>query len=205
MGGHPRARQHARAGRQPSRRGDAQIARQGRDARAHAEPRRRDRRRHAGGVRHVPAQGPRALGAGDQDCGGQGRVKWGRIDVGGVATRVRLEGKDLVGDDGRRHALSGAKFVPPMMPPNFYAAGLNFRAHIEWANTRGGNYKVPEQADIGYRSNNALIGSGAAIVIPADSKGPVEYEGELVAVIGREAKNLSEANALDCVAGYTLG
>ena len=38
---------------------------------------------------------------------------------------------------------------------NFYAAGLNYRAHIEWANReRGGTYKVPEQADIGYRSRN---------------------------------------------------
>jgi 2-keto-4-pentenoate hydratase/2-oxohepta-3-ene-1,7-dioic acid hydratase in catechol pathway len=64
---------------------------------------------------------------------------------------------------------------------------------------------VPEQADIGYRSNNALIGSGHDIVIPADSRGPVEYEGELVAVIGRVAKNVSEARALDYVAGYTLG
>ena len=88
---------------------------------------------------------------------------------------------------------------------NFYAAGLNFRAHIEWANSRGGTYKVPEQADIGYRSPNALVPSGAEIVIPADSQGPVEYEGELVAVIGREAKSLSEARALDCIAGYTLG
>jgi len=88
---------------------------------------------------------------------------------------------------------------------NFYAAGINYRAHIEWANSRGGSHKVPQQADVGYRSPNALIPSGADIVIPADSAGPVEYEGELVAVIGRLAKNLSESNALDCVAGYTLG
>ena len=64
---------------------------------------------------------------------------------------------------------------------------------------------MPEQADIGYRSNNALIGSGHDIVIPADARGPVEYEGELVAVIGRVAKNITEARALDYVAGYTLG
>ena len=97
------------------------------------------------------------------------------------------------------------KLPPPVIPGNFYAAGLNYRAHIEWANSRGGNYKVPEQADIGYRSNNALIGSGHDIVIPADSRGPVEYEGELVAVIGRTAKNVSEREALDYVRGYTLG
>src|SRR5688500_19862140 len=42
----------------------------------------------------------------------------------------------------------------------------------------GTSHKVPAQADIGYRSNNALIGSGADIVIPRDSPGPVEFEGE---------------------------
>ena len=42
-------------------------------------------------------------------------------------------------------------------------------------------------------------------MIPADSPGPVEYEGELVAVIGRKARNASEEDALDCVRGYTLG
>ena len=87
---------------------------------------------------------------------------------------------------------------------NFYAAGINYRAHIEWANSRGGSYKVPPQADIGYRSPNALIASGEDIVLPPDA-GPVEFEGELVAVIGRKAKNLDERHALDCVAGYTLG
>jgi len=89
---------------------------------------------------------------------------------------------------------------------NFYAAGLNYRAHIEWANAHhGGSYKVPTQADIGYRSPSALICSGEDIVIPKDATGPVEFEGELVAVIGRKAKHLSEADALACVAGYTLG
>jgi 2-keto-4-pentenoate hydratase/2-oxohepta-3-ene-1,7-dioic acid hydratase in catechol pathway len=64
---------------------------------------------------------------------------------------------------------------------------------------------VPAQPDIGYRSAAALIGSGHDIVIPADSPGPVEYEGELVAVIGRQARNVSEEEALACVRGYTLG
>ena len=88
---------------------------------------------------------------------------------------------------------------------NFYAAGLNYRAHIDWANSRGGSYKVPAQPDIGYRSAAALIASGAEIVIPADSPGPVEYEGELVAVIREKTRNVSEKDALDCVLGYTLG
>ncbi len=87
----------------------------------------------------------------------------------------------------------------------FYAAGLNYRAHIEWANSRGGKYQVPPAADIGYRSVNALIPTGAEIVIPADSPGPVEYEGELVAVIKTKTRNVSERDVLGCVLGYTLG
>src|SRR6187200_125434 len=98
------------------------------------------------------------------------------------------------------------KLRPPVIPGNFYAAGLNYRAHIEWANrAHGTSYKVPERADIGYRSNNALIGCGEDIVIPRDSSGQVDFEGELVAVIGRKAKNVPEKGALDYVAGYTLG
>jgi 2-keto-4-pentenoate hydratase/2-oxohepta-3-ene-1,7-dioic acid hydratase in catechol pathway len=126
--------------------------------------------------------------------------------VQGRPLRVTAEGDTLVGEDGSRHPLAGARFLPPVVPPNFYAAGLNFRAHIEWANQHhGGSYKVPTQADIGYRSNNALVGHGADIVIPADSAGPVEFEGELVAVIGRQAHHVSEEDALQYVAGYTLG
>lgn len=95
---------------------------------------------------------------------------------------------------------------PPVVPGNFYAAGLNYRAHIEWANqAHGTSYKMPERADIGYRSNNALIGSGEEIVIPRDSSGQVDFEGELVAVIGKTARNVSEEDALSYVKGYTLG
>jgi 2-keto-4-pentenoate hydratase/2-oxohepta-3-ene-1,7-dioic acid hydratase in catechol pathway len=133
-------------------------------------------------------------------------MRRGRIEVGGRALEVGIEGGHAVTAAGERIPLAQAKLLPPAIPGNFYAAGLNFRAHIEWAaEAHQVAYKVPAHADIGYRSNNALIGSGADIVIPHDAPGPVHYEGELVAVIGRTAKNLSEANALDCVAGYTLG
>jgi 2-keto-4-pentenoate hydratase/2-oxohepta-3-ene-1,7-dioic acid hydratase in catechol pathway len=86
---------------------------------------------------------------------------------------------------------------------------INYSDHnslIEWANKRAGlNRKPSDKADVGYRSPNALIASGETIVIPADSPGPVQFEGELVAVIGKPARDLSEADALSCVLGYTLG
>ena len=129
-----------------------------------------------------------------------GMVEDGQIAILSGAPFERFE------RTGARISLGGATLLPPVMPPNFYAAGLNFRAHIEWANRHHGmSLKVPEQADIGYRSQNALVGSGADIVIPRDSPGPVEFEGELVAVVGKKARHLSESEALGCIAGYTLG
>lgn len=143
-------------------------------------------------------------------------MKWCRIEHGGAPAYGVVEDGEiaLLGrapfdggtPTGTRVPLAAAKLLAPVVPPNFYAAGLNYRAHIDWANAhRGGSYKVPAEADIGYRSANALVGGGADIVVPADSPGPVEFEGELVAIIGRKGRNLSEREALGCVAGYTLG
>ena len=143
-------------------------------------------------------------------------MKWCRIEVDGEPVFGIVEGADVVLIDappygphkrsGKKLALSGAKLLPPVIPPNFYAAGINFRDHIEWANQRlGMTLKPPAQADIGYRSANALIGSGGEIVVPKDAPGPIHFEGELVAVVGTKAKHLSEERALDCISGYTLG
>ena len=143
-------------------------------------------------------------------------MKWCRIEVEGAPAFGIVEGTDVALVDappyeshkrtGKKVALKSARFLPPVMPYNFYAAGINFRDHIAWAAERLGTpLKVPTQADIGYRSPNALVGSGADIVIPRDSPGPVHFEGELVAIVGKKAKNLTEANALGCIAGYTLG
>jgi 2-keto-4-pentenoate hydratase/2-oxohepta-3-ene-1,7-dioic acid hydratase in catechol pathway len=58
---------------------------------------------------------------------------------------------------------------------------------------------------MGYRAQSALIAHGENVVIPRDASEKVQYEGELVAVIGKKAKHLSEAEALSCVLGYTIG
>jgi 2-keto-4-pentenoate hydratase/2-oxohepta-3-ene-1,7-dioic acid hydratase in catechol pathway len=135
----------------------------------------------------------------------QGRVFFGSVE-GDQVTELDGSPFDRYTTTGKQYALSALKLLVPCMPPNFYCAGLNYAAHIEWANQRKGtNTKPPEKADVGYRSPNALIASGETIVIPADSPGPVQFEGELVAVIGKPARNLSEADALSCVLGYTLG
>jgi 2-keto-4-pentenoate hydratase/2-oxohepta-3-ene-1,7-dioic acid hydratase in catechol pathway len=102
--------------------------------------------------------------------------------------------------------LSGVKLLVPVMPPTFYAAGVNYREHVtEMAHRRGVKPEFPPHADVGYRANNALIATDEPIVIPKDATDQVQYEGELVAVIGKRCKRVSEAQALDYVFGYTIG
>ena len=119
-----------------------------------------------------------------------------------------IEGEILDGGapTGETRTLDGVKLLPPVIPKTFYAAGLNYVEHImEQAEARGAEPNIPEKPDIGYRANNALIGHDAAIAIPEDATDQVEYEAELVVVIGKQAKHLTEETALSCVFGYTIG
>lgn len=65
--------------------------------------------------------------------------------------------------------------------------------------------ELPKEQHIGYRANNALIGQGASIVVPADCSGKLQYEGELVVVIGKAGKNVPREKAMEMVFGYTIG
>jgi 2-keto-4-pentenoate hydratase/2-oxohepta-3-ene-1,7-dioic acid hydratase in catechol pathway len=143
-------------------------------------------------------------------------MRWCRFQNQDAASYGIVEGDEVVAVSGspfeqyqrtdQRYPLSSVKLLVPVIPPTFYAAGLNYREHvIESAAKRGEEPKFPPNADIGYRANNALIANGEAIVIPKDASEMVQYEGELVAVIGKRCKNVAEAEALDYVFGYTIG
>ena len=107
---------------------------------------------------------------------------------------------------GRRLSLDDVRLLIPFEPKTFYAAGVNYEEHVrEAAALLGREPDIPQKPDIGYRANNALIAHGEPIVKPADSTERFQYEGELVVVIGRQAKHLSEEEALSCVLGYTIG
>jgi 2-keto-4-pentenoate hydratase/2-oxohepta-3-ene-1,7-dioic acid hydratase in catechol pathway len=103
------------------------------------------------------------------------------------------------------HSLNEVRLAVPVVPPTFYCVGLNYAEHIrEVAAKQGIKANLPQQPDVGYRAVNALIAHEEAVVVPRDAS-RVHYEGELVVVIGKRAKNLSEAEALSCVLGYTIG
>jgi 2-keto-4-pentenoate hydratase/2-oxohepta-3-ene-1,7-dioic acid hydratase in catechol pathway len=143
-------------------------------------------------------------------------VRWCRYQSGPAATYGIVDGDTVTEVAGSPFAsytrtattrpLSQVQLLVPVVPPTFYAAGVNYREHVtEMAQRRGVKPEFPPQADVGYRANNALIATGEPIVIPRDATEQVQYEGELVVVIGRQCKHVSEAEALDCVFGYTIG
>ena len=104
------------------------------------------------------------------------------------------------------HPLTDVRLLVPVIPPVFYAAGVNYREHItEMAKIGAVDPVFPPNADVGYRANNALIADGETIVIPADATDLVQYEGELVVVFGRTCHRVTEDEALDYVFGYTIG
>ena len=106
----------------------------------------------------------------------------------------------------RIHALASVKIEVPVMPRTFYCAGLNYVSHVAGTAAHGvGKANIPTQPDIAYRGPSALIAHNETIVIPRDATERVQYEGELVVVIGKKVKSLSEADALSCVLGSTMG
>ena len=143
-------------------------------------------------------------------------MRWLRYRHGGRVAYGAVEGDEVLehygdpfteaGPTGVRLALDAVEMLVPVVPPTFYAAGLNYAAHVtEAAELVGTPVNLPEAADVGYRANNALVPHGAEIIIPADATDKVQYEGELVAVIGRRCHKADEAEALDYVLGYTIG
>jgi 2-keto-4-pentenoate hydratase/2-oxohepta-3-ene-1,7-dioic acid hydratase in catechol pathway len=99
--------------------------------------------------------------------------------------------------------------APIEMPPAIYCAGANYADHVAEMFAKNNLPPEPDPHELGLKawhfikSSHAIAGPGATIGIPAPSK-RLDWEVELAAVIGRTAKNVSEADALSYVAGYTI-
>lgn len=134
-----------------------------------------------------------------------GRTAYGIMD-GDKVTEVSGDPFSGWEKTSQVHRFADVTVEVPVIPKTFYAVGLNYTEHVrEVAAKRGEEPNLPSQPDVGYRANTGLIAHGAPIVVPADASEAVQYEGEIVAVIGRQAKGLSEDEALGCLLGYTIG
>ncbi|MCW8218038.1 MULTISPECIES: fumarylacetoacetate hydrolase family protein [Streptomyces] len=134
-----------------------------------------------------------------------GRAVWGRVEDDAV---LLLSESPLEGDPSviGTVPLDEACWLPPVVPPVFYAVGMNYPRHIEHARLLGDAAGVvPERPEAGYRANNALTGHRTAIVKPDGLRGRFEAEPELVAVIGRTLRYATRRQARDAVFGWTIG
>lgn len=107
--------------------------------------------------------------------------------------------------------------APLPNPPHLLAIGLNYRAHIAEINRNPAQQVLPGSGPSGGQTANPpapepeypiiftkegkIIGPGETIRIPAAVE-QTDYESELAVVIGKPARNVSRAQALDYVAGY---
>jgi len=134
------------------------------------------------------------------------KIKYGIINHDGSIDEVDSDPFRACVQTGPKRSFEEVTLLPPVTPGTFYAVGFNYLGHTaEAADFLKADVKPPKKPDVGYRAASALIAHDEAIVIPASSSGIIQFEGELVAVIGRKAKHLTEAQALDCVLGYTIG
>ncbi len=118
-----------------------------------------------------------------------------RIDAGNASLiEGSLYGAFTVTD---RQALV-QRLLPPIEPVNIIAIGLNYRRHAAESGA-----DVPEFPVIFSKLTSSVIADGETIELPEDAPDEVDYEAELAVVIGKRARHVSEADALDHVLGYT--
>lgn len=89
-------------------------------------------------------------------------------------------------------------FLPPVIrPPKIICMGLNYRDHAEES-----GLGIPEFPVLFARFSSSLIGHRAPIILPKVSS-QLDWEAELAVVLSKGGKNISEASALNHVAGYS--
>ncbi|HZD90075.1 MAG TPA: fumarylacetoacetate hydrolase family protein [Pseudolabrys sp.] len=108
--------------------------------------------------------------------------------------------------------LSGLKLMAPILYPGvLYCAGANYWDHLKemadiaerTTGKRPSMTKNPEPWFFLKTTAGSIIGPDAPARLPSFSK-QVDWEAELGVVIGRQTRNIAEANALDAVAGYLI-
>jgi len=101
---------------------------------------------------------------------------------------------------GAVHDPASVRFRPPIPRPGFVlSVGMNYAKHLEEMNT-----PIPKSPAAFVKAPTSLTGNGEPIRIPSDHADMVDFEGELTFVIGRDCHRVTEAEAMDYVAGYTI-
>jgi 5-oxopent-3-ene-1,2,5-tricarboxylate decarboxylase/2-hydroxyhepta-2,4-diene-1,7-dioate isomerase len=120
-----------------------------------------------------------------------------RVVHGGRVHLCRVDGDDLVLDDGRRIAESGAAYAPPVTPATIVCVHLNYRSRagefgVELAESHPTYFTKPAMSINSHRGE---------VVRPADCQ-LLNYEGEIAAVVGRPMRCVRPDDVWDHLAGF---
>ncbi len=88
--------------------------------------------------------------------------------------------------------------LPVAEPGTIICLGLNYTDHI-----KEGGYDIPDYPALFMRGKNSIMAAGAPLVRPTCSE-KLDYEAELMFIVGKGGRHISEADALDHVFGYTV-
>jgi 2-keto-4-pentenoate hydratase/2-oxohepta-3-ene-1,7-dioic acid hydratase in catechol pathway len=88
--------------------------------------------------------------------------------------------------------------LPVANPGTIICLGLNYTDHI-----KEGGYDIPDYPALFMRGKNSIMAAGAPLVRPTCSE-KLDYEAELMVIIGKGGRHISEATALEHVFGYTV-
>ncbi len=114
-------------------------------------------------------------------------------------TLEKLSGELLTGLQPTGQVVTAAKVLAPIQPAAVLCIGLNYRKHAE-----EGKQAIPENPVLFMKTPSTVQNPGDPIVLPRKLRSDmVDYECELAVVIGRDCLNVSRADALNYVLGYT--
>lgn len=126
-------------------------------------------------------------------------TEYRRILLDGYPTQVLRRGDDLVATDGRVVAIADAIHLAPSEPTKIIAVHLNYDSRTQEFMT-----KLPAAPTYFHKPITALNTHQGAVVRPAGCKW-LNYEGEIVIVIGKTCRNIAPEDAAEYIAGYTVG
>jgi len=122
-----------------------------------------------------------------------------RVLLDGYPTQVVRHGDTLVAGDGREVGVDEAIHLPPTEPSKIIAVHLNYASRTEEFMT-----KLPSAPTYFQKPVTALNTHRGDVVRPEGCKW-LNFEGEIVIVIGRTCRNVSPDEASEYIAGYSIG
>ena len=131
--------------------------------------------------------------------GADGSTSYGILEEDGAIRQLAGCPFESLDESGETTHLDNVSVLAPIGMPRLIGVGLNYLAHAE-----EGGVTPPDQPMLFMLPSTAVLDPEEPIVYPRQGQN-VHFEGELSVIIGKKARRVAEADALDYVFGYTCG